>query len=141
MHQSKNNSHILQEISTNILTKMSDITGSPNWAFWEKCKQKKIVTENSVSTVCDKTNLTGQCLCAVRLKLKLTCVRLLLKWTCVSYYYEYNAASNIQHWWYCVVVQIFTFSQVSIDLKLTSDLSHFRWTFNASCCNELHGVF
>ena len=52
MHQSKNNPHILQEISTNILTKMSDITGSPHWACSEKCKQKKLVTENSVSTVC-----------------------------------------------------------------------------------------
>ena len=29
MYQSKNNPHILQEISTNILSKMSDITGSP----------------------------------------------------------------------------------------------------------------
>ena len=52
MHQSKNNPHVLQEISTNILTKMSDITGSPHWACSEKCKQKKLVTENSVSTVC-----------------------------------------------------------------------------------------
>ena len=51
MHQSKNNPHILQEISTNILTKMSDITGSPHWACSEKCKQKKLVTENSVSAV------------------------------------------------------------------------------------------
>ena len=51
MHQSKNNPHILQEISTNILTKMSDITGSPHWACSEKCKQKKSVTENSVSAV------------------------------------------------------------------------------------------
>ena len=31
---------------------MSDITGSPHWACSEKCKQKKLVTENSVSTVC-----------------------------------------------------------------------------------------
>ena len=53
MHQNKNNPHILQEISTNILTKMSDITGSPTWACSEKCKQKKFVTENSVSTVCN----------------------------------------------------------------------------------------
>ena len=52
MHQSKNNPHILQEISTNIFTKMSDITGSPHWASSEKCKQKKLVTEKSVSTVC-----------------------------------------------------------------------------------------
>ena len=29
MHQSKNNLHILQEISINILTKMADITESP----------------------------------------------------------------------------------------------------------------
>ena len=50
-HQSKNNPHILQEISTNILTKMSDTTGSPHWACSEKCKQKKLVTENSVSAV------------------------------------------------------------------------------------------
>ena len=60
MHQSKNNPHILQEISTNILTKMSDITGSPHWACSEKCKQKKLVTENSVSTVC---------LCQARIRL------------------------------------------------------------------------
>ena len=42
----------MQEISTNILTKMSDITGSPHWACSEKCKQKNLVTEKSVSTVC-----------------------------------------------------------------------------------------
>ena len=53
MHQSKNNPHILQEISTNILTKMPDITGSPHWACSEKCKQKKLVTDKSVSTVCN----------------------------------------------------------------------------------------
>ena len=51
MYQSKNNPHILQEISTNILTKMSDITGSPHWACSEKCKQKNLVTEKSVSAV------------------------------------------------------------------------------------------
>ena len=54
MHQNKNDPHILQEISTNILTKMSDITGSPHWACSEKCKQKKLVTENSISTVCSR---------------------------------------------------------------------------------------
>ena len=53
MHQNKNNPHILQEISTNILTKMSDITGNPHWACSEKYKQNKLVTENSVSTVCN----------------------------------------------------------------------------------------
>ena len=37
MHQSKNNPHILREISTNILTKMAN--------------QKELVTENSVSLV------------------------------------------------------------------------------------------
>ena len=52
MYQSKDNPHKLQEISTNILTKMSDITGSPHWACSEKCKQKNLVTENSVSAVC-----------------------------------------------------------------------------------------
>ena len=55
MHQSMNNPHILQEISTNILTKMSAITGSPHWACSEKCKQKKLVTENSISAVCIET--------------------------------------------------------------------------------------
>ena len=52
MQQSKNSPHILQEISTSILTKMSDITGRPHWACSEKCKQKKLVNENSVSAVC-----------------------------------------------------------------------------------------
>ena len=40
MHQSENNPHISQEISTNILTKMADITGSLHWACSEKSKQK-----------------------------------------------------------------------------------------------------
>ena len=31
---------------------------SPHWACSEKCKQKKVVTENSVSTVCITTNYT-----------------------------------------------------------------------------------
>ena len=33
---------------------MSDITGSPHWACSEKCKQKNLVTEKSVSTVCQR---------------------------------------------------------------------------------------
>ena len=38
---------------------MSDITGSSHWACSEKCKQKKLVTENSISTVCIVANTSG----------------------------------------------------------------------------------
>ena len=61
MHQSKNNPHVLQEISTNILTKMSDITGSPHWACSENVNKKKLVTKNSVSTVCFTSSRGWKC--------------------------------------------------------------------------------